>query len=137
VYDCQWGTITVRVVVAGQLAQKPHNAPLHLFSAQPALIEFGGRAYKRRPEDTSGLLLQLFRGFQAEGTAMPFTMNDFRRQFVKEHFPELTRKEREDVIQSLPPEERLAGLTQDEIRAYLEKMAAENPAPVPKRRRKK
>ena len=55
--------------------------------AQPALLEFGGRSYVRRSEDTSTLLVQLFKGFQAEGLAMPFTMEDFRRQFVKEYFP--------------------------------------------------
>jgi hypothetical protein len=29
VYDCQWGTDTVRVVVAGELPREAHNAPLH------------------------------------------------------------------------------------------------------------
>ncbi len=33
VYDCRWGTDTVRVVVAGELPREAHNAPLHLFSA--------------------------------------------------------------------------------------------------------
>src|SRR5262249_16005804 len=37
VYDCRWGTDTVRVIVAGELPQEAHNAPLHLFSASPAL----------------------------------------------------------------------------------------------------
>src|SRR5262249_46798716 len=37
VYDCQWGTDTIRVVVAGELPQEAHNAPLHLFSAAPEL----------------------------------------------------------------------------------------------------
>jgi hypothetical protein len=37
VYDCRWGTDTIRVVVAGELPQEPHNAPLHLFSAAPEL----------------------------------------------------------------------------------------------------
>ena len=45
---------------------------------------------------------------------MPYTMEDFQRQFVKEHFAKLTPEEREDVIKSLPPEERLAGLSADQ-----------------------
>lgn len=158
VYDCQWGTDTVRVVVAGELPREPRNAPLHLFSAQPALIEFGGRTYERRSEDTSGLLVQLFEGFQAEGFAMPFTMEDFRRQFVKEHFPQLSPTEKEEVLQALPPkerqevlrtlppeerlaglppEERLAGLSEEQIRRYLERLTAERPARSRKPRRKK
>jgi hypothetical protein len=44
VYDCLWDT--VRVVVAGELSREPHNAPLHLFSASPELVAFGGGAYR-------------------------------------------------------------------------------------------
>jgi hypothetical protein len=67
---------------------------------------------------------------------MPYTMEEFQRQFVKEHFPKLTREEREDVIKSLPPEERLAGLTEEQIRQYLNRVPAECPAAPRKPRRK-
>jgi hypothetical protein len=56
VYDCQWGTDTIRVVVAGELPREAHNAPLHLFSASPELVDFGGGNYRRarnRPADCS------------------------------------------------------------------------------------
>jgi hypothetical protein len=43
-------------------------------------------------------------------------MEEFQRQFVNEHFPKLTPEDREDVIKSLPPEERPAGLTEEQIR---------------------
>ena len=48
VYDCRWGMDEVRVVVAGELPREAHNAPLHLFSASPELVGFGGGAYRRR-----------------------------------------------------------------------------------------
>ena len=67
---------------------------------------------------------------------MPYTMEEFQRQFVKEHFPKLTREEREDVIKSLPPEERLAGLTEEQIRQYLNRLPAERSAAPRKPRRK-
>ena len=123
---CQWAADTIRVVVAGELPREPHNAPLHLFSASPDLVGFGGRAYQRHSENTSGLLVQLFEGLEAEGFPMPYTMEDFQRQFVMEHFAKLSRKDREDLIKSLPPEdredvikslppqERLAGLSPEE-----------------------
>ncbi|HKB06540.1 MAG TPA: hypothetical protein VKD90_30370, partial [Gemmataceae bacterium] len=125
VYDCRWGTDTVRVVVAGELPREAHNAPLHLFSASPSLVEFGGRAYHRRSEQTSALLVDLFRGLRAEGFAMPYTMADFRRRFVKEHFPELTPEEQADVLQSLPPEKRLAGLSAAEQEELLRALPPE------------
>jgi hypothetical protein len=161
VYDCRWGTDTIRVVVAGELSQEAHNAPLHLFSARPALIEFGGRAYKPHRPNASSLLVELLQGFQGEGLAMPFTMEDFLRQFVKKHFPELSPaeqgevfrnlsperrenvirslppEERQDVVRSLSPEERLAGLTPEQIQAYLAALPAPPPGPARKPRRKK
>jgi hypothetical protein len=143
VYDCCWGTDTIRVVVAGELPREPHNAPLHLFSASPDLVGFGGRAYRPHSPNASGLLVELLRGLEAEGFPM-YTMEDFNRDFVKKHFPKLTPKERADVIKSLPPEERLAGLppeerlaglTEEQIRQYLNRLSAERPAATRKPRR--
>ncbi len=37
---------------------------------------------------------------------MPYTMEDFQRQYVKEHFRRLTPKERREAVELLPPEER-------------------------------
>src|SRR5437588_2687581 len=110
VYDCRWGTDTVRVIVAGELPREAHNAPLHLFSAAPDLVSFGQGAYRRRSEETSLLLGQLFERLRGEGFAMAFTMEDFKRQYVKEHFAQLTPEEQQEVLRALPPEERLAGL---------------------------
>jgi hypothetical protein len=106
VYDCRWGTDTIRVLVAGELPQEVHNAPLHLFSAAPNLIEFGSSAYRQRSEQTSRLLGQLFERLRAEGLAVSFTMEDFNRQYVKEHFRKLTPAERREALESLAPDER-------------------------------
>ncbi len=119
VYDCRWGTDTIRVVVAGELPREAHNAPLHLFSAAPDLVEFGSSAYQRRSEQTSRLLGQLFERLRGEGFAVAFTMEDFNRQYIKEHFAQLTPEERKEVLQTLPPEERLAGLPPEERLAGL------------------
>ena len=105
-YDCRWGLDAVRVVVAGQLPREGHNAPLHLFSASPELVGFGRSAYQRRSANTSALLGQLFERLQGEGFAMSFTMEDFQRQYAKEHFARLTPEERQEALESLPPEER-------------------------------
>jgi len=149
VYDCQWGTDTIRVVVAGELPREPHNAPLHLFSAAPDLVEFGRSAYRRRSEQTSRLLGQLFERLQGEGFAVSFTMEDFNRQYIKEHFQRLTPEERRqaleslppderrEVLQSLPPEELLGVLSADQIRQHLERLAAGRPAQTRKPRPKK
>jgi len=77
---------------------------------------------------------------------MPFTMEDFNKQYIKEHFPQLTSEERKEVLKKLPPEERLAGLPQEqrlagmspeEIQRYLDQLTAKQPASKRKPRRKK
>jgi hypothetical protein len=149
VYDCRWGTDVVRVVVAGELAREPHNAPLHLFSARPELVGYGGRAYGRHSGETSLLLLQLFKGFQAEGIGMPYTMEDFKRDYTIRHFGQLTPEERvealqalppeerQEMLRALPPEERLAGLSAEDIRQYLDRLTRGQAGSARKPRRKK
>jgi hypothetical protein len=161
VYDCQWGTDVVRVIVAAELPREEHNAPLHLFSAQPELVGFGRGAYRRRSNRTSRVLGLLFNEFRGEGWVMPYTIEDFERDYVKRFFPRLTPEEqgealqgltreqrqqvleslppeeRRQVLASLPPEERLAGLSDEQIRQYLEQRHASRPARPRKPRRKK
>ena len=86
------------MVVAGELPQEAHNAPLHLFSAAPNLVDFGGSAYQRRSEQTSRLLGQLFEKLRGEGFAVSFTMEDFNRQYTKEHFAQLTSEEQREAL---------------------------------------
>jgi hypothetical protein len=149
VYDCRWGPDDVRVVVAGELPREPHNAPLHLFSASPELVGFGGMSYRRRSKNTSAMLEQLLETFQREGFSMSFTMEDFQRQYAREHFGQLTPEEQratleqlsperlQEILQALPPEERLAGLSPEQIQEYLERLKSTQPAEPRKPRRKK
>ena len=137
VYDCRWGLDVVRVVVAGELPREAHNAPLHLFSASPELVGFGGGAYRQRSENTSLLLGRLFERLQGEGLAMSYTMEDFKRDYLKERFLQLTPEKRREVLQSLPPEERLAGLSAEQIRQHLDQLTAARPTEPRKSRRKR
>jgi vacuolar-type H+-ATPase subunit B/Vma2 len=77
---------------------------------------------------------------------MSFTMQDFLRDYFKEHVAKLTPEERRQLVESLPPEERLAGLPPEErlaglspeqIQQYLKKLTAGRSARPRKPRRKK
>jgi len=148
VYDCAWGTDTIRVLVAGELQREAHNAPLHLFSASPELVEFGRSAYRRHSENTSMLLVQLFDKIREEGLAVSYTMEDFVHDFVKERFARLTPQEQREalerfspqdlreVLRSLPPEARLAGLSDAQTRQILDQRAAGRASQPRKPRRK-
>jgi hypothetical protein len=137
VYHCVWGTDVVRVIVAGELSREAHNAPLHLFSASPELVGFGRGAYRRRSENTSLLLRRLFERLQGEGLTMSFTMEDFKRDYVKEEFAKLTPEEQRKILQSLPAEELLGVLSAEQIRQYLDQLTAGRPTKPRKPRRKR
>ena len=130
---------------SGAATDRRRGRPLHLFSASPDLVGFGQAAYRRRSEDTSLLLGQLFERLRGEGLAMAFTMEDFKRQYVKEHFAQLTPEEQQEVLQALPPEKRLAGLPlearlaglpPEQVRQYLDHLTAGRPARRKPRRKK-
>src|SRR5437868_6267708 len=75
---------------AGELSREADDAPLHLFSASPGLVSFGQGAYRRHSENTSLLLRQLLEKLRGEGFTMSYTMEDFKRDYNKEHFLQLT-----------------------------------------------
>jgi hypothetical protein len=145
VYDCQWGTDAIRVVVAANLPREAHNAPLHLFSALPGLVGFGRNAYRPHSIKTSTVLELLF---HEEGSTV-YTIEDFERDVFKRALKKLKPEELRGVIPSLPPEkrrealvsvpleERLEDLSDDQIRQYLDKRTAERSAKPRKTRRKK
>jgi hypothetical protein len=158
VYDCSGGVDVVRVVVAGQLPRQAHNAPLHLFSAAPDLVDFGRGAYQQRSPHTSGVLGQLLDTLRGEGYTMTYTMEDFQRDYARRNFHRLTTQEQRKALQALsperrrelleslppdellgvlPPEQRLAGLTEEQIRRYLEQLTASRPGGKRKPRRKR
>jgi hypothetical protein len=85
-------------------------------------------------------------------------MEDFRRQYVMEHFAQLTPEEQDKVLQALPPERRLAGLApeqrlaglppeqrlaglseeqMEQVRQYLDQLSTGRPVAGRKPRRKK
>jgi hypothetical protein len=68
---------------------------------------------------------------------MSFTMEDFQRQYVKEHFKKLTPQAQEEVLQSLPPEQLLGVLSAEQIREYLDQLSASRPTKSRTSRRKR
>jgi hypothetical protein len=113
------------VVVESQLELREQNAWVHLFSAAPERVEFGRQHARQRSPDTSSLILQVLWGLTEEET-MPYTMENFRRDFAS-HFSDLTPEERRyalmrlspeqrrEALQTMTPAERVEGLTPGEL----------------------
>jgi len=71
---------------------------------------------------------------------MPYTMEDFRRDYVKEHLKDLTPDERlaglspDERLEGLSPDERLQGLSPEDIEKYLKRRQRNPPAGKPKKK---
>jgi hypothetical protein len=81
--------------------------------------------------------MQLFERFQGEGLAMPYTMEDFDRQFAKEHFSKLTREEQGDVLRKMPVDELLTLLSAEQLQQLRDQITSGPPPKQRKPRRKK
>jgi len=79
---------------------------------------------------------------------MSYTMEDFRRDYLKEEFPRLTPEERRELLHSLSPAARrealqallqggpLPGLSEEQARQLLEQLTSGR-APKPRKSRRK
>jgi hypothetical protein len=68
---------------------------------------------------------------------MSYTMEDFERDYFEEHFSKLSPDEQEKMLHALPPEKRLSGLSEKQIRQYLDRLTASRPSGPRRSRRKK
>ncbi|MDI6794171.1 MAG: hypothetical protein QME81_15140 [bacterium] len=118
VYEVVWGTQRIRVIVLSRIPEGDYNSIWHLFSGVQEKVMSGAARYQSHTGEMSTILNQLFDNYQLEGVSMPYTMKDFQRDYIKEHLNVLTPDE---VFQRFSTDERLQGLSLEEIKAYLEK----------------
>lgn len=85
-----------------QLPLHEHNAMLHLFSAREELLRYGRDHYRPNSPETSTLLRELFTTYSEE-----LAMSDKLKEFVRQSLDELRA--------SLSVEERLKGLSAEQI----------------------
>jgi hypothetical protein len=130
VYACERGTDRIRIIVAGQVPEKPQNALFHLFSASAERVGYGAGHYEQRSHDTSTLLGRVLTNYRQEGKVMSYTMADFRRETAKEYLEELSPEERREFLRGLSAEER------EEIAKDLKELQSEPPSRKGKPRRK-
>ena len=119
----------IRIIVVSELPRTENNALLHLLSASAEQVQYAEDHYEQHSSETSQLLAELFEGYEREGITMPYTMDDFRRDYTRKQLERLPVKERlrglspeerleglsaEDLLRAVPPEDLLAGLSPEE-----------------------
>lgn len=106
VYEWQLATMPIRIIVLNQLPREEHNAMLLLFSAREDLLRYAREHYRPHSPETSTLLYELFKTY-SEDPAMSEKLKEFVRESI------------DQLLKSLPPEERLKGLPPEEFRKRL------------------
>ena len=102
VYETRLVTMSTRIIVLHQLPCDEQNAMLHLFSAREELLRYGREHYRPHSVETSTLLYKLLKVYKED-----LNMSEKLREFVRQTLDEM--------VQDMSPEERLKGLTADEI----------------------
>jgi hypothetical protein len=111
VYRLAVVTRPVTVIVLNEVATATRNALWGLFSGESAKVAFGARHYQWRQPDHNTVLQELYYRYHQTGVAMTYTFEDFRHDLALELVEELPPDER---LKGLPPEERLKGLLPEE-----------------------
>jgi len=131
---------SIIILVLSQMSLQEQNALWQLFSGNAEGFEYGDAHYQwHSPEDKS-LLNQLYKMYLKEGVDMPYTFEDFHRDYTIPFIESLPTEVRlkgiptEEVFKHFSPNERLKGLapsevfkqfTPSEIEAYLLKLKKE------------
>jgi hypothetical protein len=121
IYDIIRGTDNIRLIVLSEIPRKKQNAIWHLFSGIAEDIEFAASHYRKHLSEMSTIIYQLFETYKLEGINMPYTMEDFRKDFVMNHLNILSPDDRlrglspDEVLKQYSPDDRLRGLSPDEV----------------------
>ncbi len=113
VYEINYVTNDViRLIVTSEISKQEQNALWHLYSGVADNFAYGNSHYRWHHSKGKQLLNQLYELYLKEEVVMPYTWEDFDRDYAKAHVHLLSPQER---LSGLPVEERLSGLPVEEV----------------------
>jgi hypothetical protein len=121
VIDLKWGTRLIRLIILNRIAKEKKNASWLLFSGKGEEFVYANQYYQWRRLSEKAVLNQLYELYRAQEVIMPYTIEDFNRDFTREHLHLLPPEERlkglppESIFEQFSPEERLKGLPPESI----------------------
>ncbi len=121
VYEIIIGADTIRIIVLSEIPEGERNAIWRLFSAKKEAVIAARDQYHIHQTDMSTLVQQLFENYQQESIDMTYTVQDFQKDYVRDHLSLLSPDERlrdlspDVVLKQYSPDQRLKDLSPDEI----------------------
>jgi hypothetical protein len=112
VYRLQVLQRAITVIVPREVEPVPRNALWELFSFETERVVQGARNYRWRQEEHASVLNEIYHRYRELGVTMSYTFEDFRHDLARELLQELPPEER---LKGLPPEEILKGLGDEDI----------------------
>jgi len=112
VYDVPWCTGQVRLIVLSEIPEGTHNAVWRLFSAKPEAVMQARNQYQLHQSRISTIVQQLFEYYQQERMNMSYTVQDYQKDYVREHLDLLSTDE---VLRRYSPDEVLRRYSPDEV----------------------
>jgi len=112
IFELTWGKRLITLIILNRIALKQKNAFWLLFSGKAPEFGYGEQHYHWQQPDERAVLNQLYELYKKEGVVMSYTMEDFNRDFTRDHLHLLPP---EELLKGLPPEERLKGLPPEEL----------------------
>jgi hypothetical protein len=133
----------VIILVLNQMPQDENNALWQLFSGKAEGFEFGHVHYQWHDPNAKSLLNQLYKLYLKGGVVMPYTWDDYYRDYARPFIESLPIEEKlrgvspkeilrglpheeilkeiphEEILKEIPDEERLEGIPPEVIKKYL------------------
>ena len=112
---------SIIILVLSQMALQEQNALWQLFSGHAQGFEYGDTYYHWHDPQDKSLLNQLYLLYLKEGVEMPYTFEDFHRDYTMPFIESLPLEVRlkgippEERLKGIPPEERLKGIPPEEV----------------------
>lgn len=136
VYDIECGPMTIRLLVIRELAVEIANAMLMLFSTVPSQIEFAWQRYRKLNQNSSGIIDEMIRIYRKENEKMAITLEEIDRNAKQRWLQNLTLEQRlagisaEEIQKRVPAEELLRGMPRHELaKALLREELQREPKP--------
>jgi hypothetical protein len=118
VYDLDWGSRRIRVIVLNALTKHPRNAPWELFASRLDRIRYGLAHYRPRNATAHLLRFHLANIHQLELPDMAYTLEDFKLETYRmliDNFHALSLEDRQALLERMDIADRLRGLNTEEI----------------------